>query len=309
MTTRNRVWTRAGLLPALLASLGSAPASNAAEDDSLRVTVSSYYAREGRNQDVPDRISRDEVPAGEDAAAKTGRRSDRRDGGAAPSATPNTEFWFYTVDVELFADEDLDGYFYGIDVLFDADTIYEDAEVYAVLYLSREGGPWYEYAATDPFPLHGATGDDDFVVVSELLTGYPSGSYDILIELYDTWDDSFVADIGPESSPELTYLPLEDQERDQPTEPPVVVDDGGGAADPVLLFLAGALLAAAAVRRRRRNSPVRQPADMQQCDAIMSVRRLANEFLWLIGSPDGSYRGNDLNTVVDRVRDLPGYTE
>jgi hypothetical protein len=252
MTTSNRVSSRAGLVPAILASLCAAPVAVAAEDDSLRVSVSSYYAREGRNQDVPDRVSRDEVPVGADAAAKPRKTSDRREGAAAQSTTPNTDFWFYSVDVELFADEDLDGYFYGIDILFDADTIYEEAEVYAVLYLSREGGPWYEYAATDPFPLRGATGDDDFVVVSELLTGYPSGSYDILIELYDTWDDSFVADIGPESSPELVYLPLEDQERDLPPEPPVVVDDGGGAADALSLLIVVLLLGISAVTRRRR---------------------------------------------------------
>jgi hypothetical protein len=261
MTISNRVSSRAGLLPAIVASLCAGPAAGAAEDDSLRVSVSSYYAREGRNQDVPDRISHDEVPAGAGAVAKPGKRSDRREGAAAQTTTPNTDFWFYSVDVELFADEDLDGYFYGIDVLFDADTIYEEAEVYAVLYLSREGGPWYEYAATDPFPLRGATGDDDFVVVSELLSGYPSGSYDILIELYDTWDDSFVADIGPESSPELVYLPLEDQERDLPPEPPpVVVDDGGGATDVLSMLIAVLVLGFSALTRRHRMAPQRRPA-------------------------------------------------
>lgn len=249
---------RGRFMPVFLALCIAAPAAASDPDASEpRVSRTSYYARDGRNQSVPDKISVDEVPAGSSTEAKAGRRSERRKGTAASSETPNTDFWFYTVDVELFADEDLDGYSHGIDLLFDADTVYEQADVYAVLYLSREGGPWYEYAATDVFPLYGATSDDDFVVVSELLSGYPAGSYDLLIELYDTWDNAFVADIGPESSPELSLLPLEDAERDTPAEPPVV-DDGGGSVDlAFLVLLASAFVIQ--VRRRRETAHAATP--------------------------------------------------
>lgn len=255
--------TRASLcrrVPALLlaslvaaASAGAAPA----EEDGMRVTRNAFYARDGRAQQVPDKITLDEVETG-DAEQQKGRRSERQKSVSARSETPNTEFWFYTVDVELFADHDLDGHFYGIDLYFDADTIYERADVYAVLYLSREGGPWHEYAATDVFPLSGATSDDDFVVESELLSGWPTGDYDILVELYDTWDGAFVAEIGPEHSPELSLLPLEDAERDEPPPDVVVVEGGGGATDPFTLALFALSLAAIAVRRRRR--PLAAPA-------------------------------------------------
>lgn len=253
-----------GWLSTCLALCAAAPLF-AADDPPAgesRLSRSSYYARDGRDQRVPDKISLDETATGDSTAAKPGRRSERAKGTSARSETPNTDFWFYTVDVELFADEDLDGYFYGIDLLFDADTVYEQAEVYAVLYLSREGGPWYEYAATDVFPLYGATSDDDFVVVSELLSGYPAGNYDILIELYDTWDDSFVADIGPESSPALSLLPLEDAERDAPDEPPVDSDGGGGSVGPGSLAVLALTFAALALRRRR--AKARDPAPRAQ---------------------------------------------
>jgi hypothetical protein len=246
-------------LALLMLPLPGVGITRAAEPDpagELRVSESAYFARDARDQALPDRISRDEVStdATVTGGARKGRRSEREKSSGGRSETPNTEFWFYAVDVELFADEDLDGYFYGIDLLFVADTIYERADVYAVLYLSREGGPWYEYAETDVFPLFGATSDDDFVVVSELLSGYPAGSYDILIELYDTWDDSFVADIGPETSPALSYLPLEDAGRDEPPDPPdvIVVEDGGGSADVPTVLLLALTLAVTAVRSRRR---------------------------------------------------------
>jgi hypothetical protein len=145
-------------------------------------------------------------------------------------------------------DDDRDGYFYGIDLLIDADTIYGVADVYAAVYLSLEGGPWNEYAVTEDFTIFGASGDDEFVLVTELMSGYPTGSYDLLIELFDAWDGSYVASFGPEDTSELAYLPLEDFNRDEPRyDPPVVVSHGGGGAAGLWLLLP---LLAFTIRRR-----------------------------------------------------------
>src|SRR5690606_3502977 len=98
--------------------------------------------------------------------------------------------------------------------------------------------------------IYGATSDDEYVVVTELETGYPTGSYDLLIELYDTYDGAFVADIGPEDDSGLGFLPLEDFNRDDPHR-----HDhhhrGGGAIDWLTALLLGAMLGVAAYRRRR----------------------------------------------------------
>lgn len=150
------------------------------------------------------------------------------------SADPN--FWFYDVDVTLFADADRDGYFWGIDLRFDADTSYAVADVFAVLYLSYEGGPWNEYAETEDITLFGTSAFDDYVVETELVSGYPKGEYDILIELYDAYDGSFLASIGPEDTSDLSYLPLEDSTRDSSGNTQVVVNSGGGSLGWLLLF-------------------------------------------------------------------------
>ncbi len=161
----------------------------------------------------------------------------------------NTDFWFYTADVELFSDQDRDGYYFGIDLLFDADTIYAVADVYAVVYLSRDGGPWEEYAVTEDFTLFGASSEDEYIIVTELVSGYPTGSYDILIELFDAWDDSFVADIGPADTSELAFLPLEDADRDATGGgSTIVINQGGGGAAGWTLLLGLGLLA---MRRRQ----------------------------------------------------------
>jgi len=194
-----------------------------------------------------------------DALVTTGTRASKGTRSAAQSkAAPNmsqsvnNDFWFYTADVVLFNDHDRDGYYHGIDLLFDADTYFTFAEVYAVVYLSLDGGPWNEYAATENFTILGASANDEYVLVTELLSGYPSGSYDILIELYDAYDDTFLAWIGPEDTSELAFLPLEDAEQDAAQGPNVVVvNRGGGGSLGWSLILVLVLTATLRARRVR----------------------------------------------------------
>jgi hypothetical protein len=138
-------------------------------------------------------------------------------------------------------------------LLFDADTYFAVADVYAVVYLSLDGGPWNEYAATDDFTLFGASSEDDYVIVTELLSGYPSGSYDILIELFDAYDNTFLASYGPDDTPELSFLPLEDVDRDVADVPEVTVVNHhhGGGSTGVAFILVLALV----VLRRLRGAP------------------------------------------------------
>jgi hypothetical protein len=201
-------------------------------------------------QGLGGRVSLDEfeylVVAGDRVAAKGNVTRSKTT--AQAQQAPNVDFWFYTADVQLFNDHDADGYFHGIDLLFDADTYFAFAEVYAVFYLSLEGGPWNEYAATDNFSLFGATGNDDYVIVTELLAGYPSGSYDILIELFDADDNSLLAYFGPDDTSELAFLPLEDADRDIAVPEVIVIERGGGGSSGYLLIL---LLALAALGKPR----------------------------------------------------------
>ena len=175
-------------------------------------------------------------------------------GGPVAQST-NVDFWFYAADVELFNDHDRDGYFHGIDLYFDADTYYAFAEVYAVVYLSLEDGPWNEYAVTDDFTLVGSSSEDDYVIVTELVSGYPSGSYDLLIELFDAYDGSFLAWFGPEDTPELAFLPLEDAGRDVAASTDVtVINNHRGGGSVTLAFILLLSLAALAKSRVGRSA-------------------------------------------------------
>jgi len=168
--------------------------------------------------------------------------------------SPNADFWFYLADVELYGDSDRDGYYSGIDLLFDVDTYYSVADIYAVAYLSYEGGPWEEYAVTEDFTIFGASGTDDYVIVTDLVSGYPKGDYDILIEVFDADTSEFLAWFGPEDTSELAFLPLEDMDRDAPApETRITVNSGGGgASDLLLLALLGFSAAFPGLRRVRK---------------------------------------------------------
>ncbi len=244
------VFLAAGLL---LLSL-NALAQDAPDDRRLSLTSQGTGAQ--RDAGMLGGQRSDEYDALRTGASRDPRKSAamsmQSSGAVAQSA--NVDFWFYSVDVELFNDHDRDGYFHGIDLWFDADTYFAFAEVYAVVYLSKDGGPWNEYAVTDDFTLWGSSSEDDYVIVTELVSGYPPGSYDILIELFDAWDDSFLAWYGPEDTSELAFLPLEDATRDVADTTDVIVVNRTGGGSTGLVFTLLLLLAAFAKSRVRRGA-------------------------------------------------------
>lgn len=93
-------------------------------------------------------------------------------------------FEVYQADVELLADFDDDGYHHSLSVVFDVDVSYDDATVYAKIFLSREGEPWSQVFTTDLFHIYGEDVADTYEVETELLDGYPPGYYSVLIEIY-----------------------------------------------------------------------------------------------------------------------------
>ncbi|MDX1403335.1 MAG: choice-of-anchor H family protein [Woeseiaceae bacterium] len=229
--------------------------------DEERVSVSRHIVQGGRTNEASAREStesHDSLVTSGIRLEKGTRSTSGKTGSTTTSAEAvNYDFWIFDADVVLFNDEDGDGFFHGIDLLIDADTIYSAAEVYAVVYLSLDFGPWNEYGATEDFWIFGASGEDEYVLVTELVSGYPTGDYDLLIELFDAVDHSLLATLGPEDASQLAVLPLEDQNRDARfVERPVTVSrGGGGAADAWTIGLLLLLLVFSAARKiwRHRN--------------------------------------------------------
>lgn len=254
MNTRTRRLNVNWYLTATFLFLASATTVLAELDADPRVSLSSQGLKLNRSE-VESRVkTQDELPplvkSGSRSQSTRSSKQQKASGGVTYSGSqaPNEEFWVYSADVDLYSDLDHDGHYVGIDLTFDADTIYSSAVVYAVLYLSYEFGPWNEYAYTDDFTINGASGDDEYFIETELASGYPTGSYDILIELYDTYDGAFVASFGPDDSSQLSYLPLEDIGRDTPQQTTVIIQQGGGSIGLLGLL---ALLGVAGLMRSR----------------------------------------------------------
>jgi hypothetical protein len=244
MASRNSPAIYAKLLLLMLAANGmlnvAAQAQDNAGENIGRLSTTTQFPRQQRDRGESGTVVESEFePLDTKGSRVTNKQSGTTQTGAATAQSTSSEFWFYAADVVLFNDHDVDGYFSGIDLLFDADTYFSRAEVYAVVYLSLEGGPWNELAATDDFSIFGASADDEYVIVTELVSGYPSGSYDLLIELLDARDDTFLASFGPEDTSELAFLSLEDAERDAPQGTAIIIrEQGGGALGwPMLLLL------------------------------------------------------------------------
>lgn len=246
-----------GLLTVILAGPLQAAQSTAADDQPGEQRVSNTVSFMKSESDAAFASVRKEArhPAltpGSRKTASEGRRVSGKPGtpSAIISQNINVDFWFYDAWVSLSYDQDWDGYYTDITLTFDADTYYSMAEVFAVVYLSYEGGAWAEYAYTEDFTIYGELASDEYVIQTTLASGYPTGDYDILIELYDAYTGYLVADMGPEYA-QLSYLPLEDLILDTPRpEAPAVVtvSHGGGGAMGCLLL---ALLPLAATKKYR----------------------------------------------------------
>lgn len=250
-----------------LVAMSAAAVSQAApapEDTGIageeRSSITLHLVRGGRDNPKETRETTEEygalVTTGDRSKGNTRGGLSKPGLGGVEAQSASYDFWFYQADVILYNDDDNDGFYHGIDLLFDVDTNFMEADIYAVMYLSYEGGPWNEYAATEDFTIFGASGSDEYVLQTELMSGYLTGSYDLLIEIFDAYDSTFLTSFGPDDSSELAYLPLEDYNRDAPVEVVVVHHDhGGGAVDQWLLSALVLLLMFSAVKKiwRRRN--------------------------------------------------------
>ena len=147
----------------------------------------------------------------------------------------SADFAIYGATSLLQDDYDGDGFYQTFSVIFDADiysyTANQLGEVYALLYISKNGGPWTHYFTTESFIIEADTNLDEYEVITTFLSGYSSNHYDVLIDLYQEGYSELVATYSSDDSNALYALPLESSDYDEPyIETYVeVVEVGGGS--------------------------------------------------------------------------------
>lgn len=141
---------------------------------------------------------------------------------------------------QLIEDYDADGFYQTFSVTFDADLItyspYDQAMVYAELYLSENGGPWQHYYTTDDFIIYGESSDDNYEVYSTLSQGFNANHYDVLIDLYEVGYPSIVASYSSDDTNSLYALPLESSDYDVAYYEEVHIHGGSGSLITILIL-------------------------------------------------------------------------
>jgi hypothetical protein len=149
----------------------------------------------------------------------------------------DADFWIYDSYVTLTSDLDYDGYYSSFKLEFDVDTIYQTAPIYAVIYTSTSDvfTPFY---TTDIYNIHGDNTDDAIIVENDLVSGFPSDDYEIMIVIYDADTDEIVAVSDGTDDADLAYLSLESENHEYVETVEVVevvVVEHGGALGSILI--------------------------------------------------------------------------
>lgn len=142
--------------------------------------------------------------------------------------TESVDYWFYDAWMTLNTDRDYDGFYSGFRLEFDADSNYYRSPVYAVVYLGTHD-LYTAFHVTSTFELFSDSSEDSVVLESELVSGFPTAQYDVLIELYDAYSDQLVATIDAYSDADMAYQSLESLDFDQPVTREVVIEHHGGS--------------------------------------------------------------------------------
>ncbi len=137
------------------------------------------------------------APLGNDVKRDPGFPGDRL---TRQTASLNGDILVYDVTIEPTNDYDGDGHYSTFNVSLDVDTIFRTSTVYAVLYLSHDGGAWSEYAVTGDFTISGSGPVDRYTLTATLDSGYPSGYYDHFVEIYDAHTHALVGSYGAGNS-------------------------------------------------------------------------------------------------------------
>jgi hypothetical protein len=139
----------------------------------------------------------------------------------ASSELTDDYYYIYDAYIQLIEDLDNDGFYQTFSITFDADinsySPFQQAQLYAELYIRTYDGAWEHYFTTDNFIITGDSAEDSYQVYSTLSYGFQPEYYDVLIDLYEVGNPYIVASYSNENNSNLSTLPLESSEYEQLT--------------------------------------------------------------------------------------------
>lgn len=124
------------------------------------------------------------------------------------------DVWFHHSSITLSHDEDNDGYYSRIKIIFDLDTDYSSIEVYAALVLIDSQNHKTEYFITEDFWLHGNSAIDDYQIKTLLEENWQTDYYRLRVEIYDADDGTLLTSLDDFDDSNFDNLPLESLDND-----------------------------------------------------------------------------------------------
>lgn len=203
-------------------------------DNTRQKTVKSSHPQKVNNNNLSEKQSQ--------AAQSKSANGERQ-------ALQDHVIWVYDAWVTLKGDYDHDNYYSEFELGFDVDTHLSQADVYARIFLG-DGHIFKEIHTSSVFHVHGDNSHDQFVISSELLEGFASNEYDLMIEIYDAYSHELQDVYDHNSDNDLYLLPLESSEYEYraPSGGQVVITTEHGGTTNLLVI---GFLAAVFVLRRK----------------------------------------------------------
>lgn len=108
-------------------------------------------------------------------------------------------------------------------------------------YISVMPEAFYPIHTSSDFYIYGESSHDEFVIETDLVSGFPPYDYDVMIELYDSQTGELLAFANQNNDADLAYIPLESADYDDNTGggSVVVVTEHGGTFSGTLLAFMG----------------------------------------------------------------------
>jgi len=174
------------------------------------------------------------------------------------------ETWVADIGTLLTRDLDDDGYYTGFSLSIDVDTHRAHHEIYLAINTRNSNGTISPLYRTSDFTIYGDAYSDELQVDIDLVNSYPADSYNLLIDVFDAWDDRLLDTVADQQFSNLGQLPLESEDLDiAPARPVIPANDQGEepvrnirvvehAGSASLWWLAGLALLACRGRREPR---------------------------------------------------------
>lgn len=145
--------------------------------------------------------------------------SDSPEGGRGHIPWADDIAWITGIGTVLYHDSDQDGYHSAFRLAIDADTSMNVLDVYVSIDLQSYYGSRERLYTSGNFSLYGQALTDEYQIEIELLQNYPTGNYDLFVELHDTYDHRVLDRIGATEFSNLSALPLESEDLDNFYDP------------------------------------------------------------------------------------------